>query len=632
MKKRRIFVLLLAVALILAGCSLGQATSFEVDERPQSSMKEHVKVVELSAPMQTQEARMQDISTQVKGMLVKLSAMQMTGDQELKTYLSGFFDQQQVEPLWDHEFLEDSTGNIAGIIRGESNRENQAVVITAYYESYEGDGRDVYDGSGLAALMHTLTYIQSYLGDSKPVFDIVFAMVNAEDRMSSETALVDYLDEEYQMIYQIHYEHVAEVGAGPLMIDTVTELNRELPQEVMAKLKEDGIACSDIQKDAYLRLNAFSLKGIPSVTIEQVSHFARNLISQSPDELLDDGNIDRIAKSVAQFVRDHGYGMFQLLKRDRAMKWDVTDKDWQKDATKEMELQVAGRPLAYNERMPFVYDGVLCYATGYRPFVSQVDLNLIYPQVEVPESLGTYRLSRIDVIHPDQMAENLFFELRDVDWIAEEKRLGKVEKMALDWGEVVGVQLEYYDPAKDEYLMLEGYQNLKNPVPEEVLISRSAHSSYFLNEHRDLGLYEGILIHKGDWLYRMEAYPKYIGVKEGKTIWSKKRLGFDHDSGLGFLKSQELLDQIAEEIQLEETVASLHVQMRRNKPGLYSLNEENLACVRVGPIKRSGEERDCAHHKPYGSDVKDESLMLRIFDNGNMLIGKEINWECHGHK
>jgi len=632
MKARRICVLLLLVALMLAGCSSGQSATVQGQEKPQLSTREPVEVVELSTPIQTQEARVQDISVQVKGMLVKLSAMQMTGEDELKAYLSGFFEEQQAEPLWGEEFLEESTGNIAAVIRGESNREKQAVVITAYYESYEGDGKDEYDGSGLAAVMHTLSYIQSYLGDSKPVFDIVFALVNAEDRLRSETALVDFLDEEYQMIYQIHYEHVAEVGAGPLMIDTVTELHRELPQAVMAKLKADGIACSDIQKDAYLRLNAFTVKGIPSVTIEQVSHFASNIISESPVELLDDGNIDRIAKSVAQFVRDDGYGMFQQLKRERAVKWDVNDKDWQKDAAKEMEIKSVGRPLAYNERIPFVYDGILCYATGYRSFVSQADLNLLYPEVEVPEELGNYRLSKIEVIHPDQMAEKLFFELRDVDWMEEEDRLGRSEKIELNWDDVVGLQLEYYDATKDEYLMLEGYKNPENPVPEEVLIRRSAHSSYFLNEHRELGLYEGILVQMGGWVYRMEAYPKYIGVREGKTIWSKKRLGVEHDSGMGFLKSQETLDQIAEEIQLEEAIEALSIQMPRNQPGLYSMDQENLACVRMGPLKRSGEERECAHLQPYGRDIKDESFMVRIFDNGNMIAGKAISWECNGYK
>lgn len=627
MKEKRIFVLLLVLIVFLTGCSAApQETMLKVEKEP-------IQVVELSTPIETlQETVAKDISLYVEDLLLNLSTAQMVGESELVSYLEDFFQGQGIEAFWDHGYVDEKTGNIAAVIQGEPNLEQKAIVFTAYYESYDQEGKIEYDGSGVAALMHTLSYIQSYLGENKPAFDMIFAFVNAEEnRNQASLALAAFCAERYQELYQIHYEHVAEIGAGPLLLDTETELYRILPQGFMGKLKGMGVACSDGQKDAFLQYNAFSALQFPSVVIEQASHFQYDKIMDTPADLLDDQNIDRIAKSVAQFVRDDGNEMFQQLKGDRALKMDVTNREWQVDSMIERELRLAGRGLAYDERMPFVYDGVLCYATGYRSFVSMDDLHQYYPQVQLPKKLEDYRLAKIDVINANQLAEPVYYEVRDVDWLEEWERLGKIETIELIWEDVVGLQVEYYDEAKDEYLLLECYQNGTNPPQTEIFVKRNTNSAYYVNNRRKTDLFEGLLVQKRDWIYRLSSYPKVIMIDEGKAHWSKKRiLRGDSDERGEFLKSKEDFDQLAEEIDLNRIIDGLNLQLRMNQAGLLAFNEEAVACVRMGRSERCGEERHCPYH-PYGTDVKYEKPVLFIQDNGNMLLEKEIDWECHGH-
>ena len=198
--------------------------------------------------------------------------------------------------------------NIVGKIEGNSNN---AIVISAHFDHIGiQDGKIIRgaidNASGVAVLLDLAEILNNKYSVNKPVFDIIFCAFNGEENgLTGSEKFIEDINGKYDNLININIDSVGYKNGGKVtFLDKNTDTSLYEPMKEV--IENNGL---EVELDTDLKGTAdsvaFDQAGIPSICI--IDENVKDVIHTENDvpELIDYDRLDKIVKSVYDFVSSY---------------------------------------------------------------------------------------------------------------------------------------------------------------------------------------------------------------------------------------------------------------------------------------------------------------------------------------
>lgn len=200
-----------------------------------------------------------------------------------------------------------TVNNIVGKIEGQSNN---AIVISAHFDHVGIQDRKIIRGaidnaSGVSVLLDLAEILNKKYSVSKPKFDIIFCAFNGEETgLKGSRKFIEDIYGKYDNLININIDSVGYKDGGK-----VTFLDKNMDTSLYLPMKEvienNGL---EVELDTDLKGTAdsvaFDQAGIPSICIIDENVKAVIHTENDTPDLIDYDRLDKIVKSVNQFIEE----------------------------------------------------------------------------------------------------------------------------------------------------------------------------------------------------------------------------------------------------------------------------------------------------------------------------------------
>jgi hypothetical protein len=449
---------------------------------------------------------------------------------------------------------EEQVNNVVAKLPGRKNTD-KVVVLTAHFDMCGKQGDTIYHGaldnaSGVAAMIDVARYLQAYTIDKAFDFDIIVACVNSEELYLESTMgragsrdLADQISTKYNQVYNINFDCVGGRNSGALYLGALDELSEVLSNRLKVKFDEVGIKYTD---DLYASLAdhaSFLDHHAAATTIGQGDLSPYIHIPTDTYEKINYQEIDTIAHAVTDMIIQDGEELFGELARKEENVKGPDNIQWCENCKNEFEKQFAGIELEYDEEYRFLYDGILTIATGYYPFSRPDEVLIYYPSLVIPEAINDFEVSTINIDNSKQMG-NIHWKIGDS---SNREQIEQILKIPISKEDIYGVDLEYYNSDRDEYLRLYLYPNGLTGMRKVDPIEGMKDVYLLKSEWREDDEYEGFLYKKQGWTAEVKTYSKWYD-ESSDDYWP------DWNT---MQKSEDEVLNLMETIQIDEIADSL---------------------------------------------------------------------------
>lgn len=445
--------------------------------------------------------------------------------------------------------------NVVGVIPGTNNSENWAVVLTAHFDHCGKQGGSIYNGaldnvSGVAMMMDVARYVKETVGEDRLDFDLVVAAVNSEEvwidpigNCAGSRSVAEDMKDQYSQVYNINFDCVGGEEAGSLALGTFDTLSEPLAKSMKNYFNRTKIEWVDDNYTDLADHGSFRGKGFAAMTVGQEGYGPYAHTPTDTYEKLDYEKIDKIAKSVAGFIVQDGQEIFvKLAKKKDSMK-GYNDDQWCEASKVELEKQLAGRELAFDEEYRFLYDGGITIGTGYRPFNGVVEVQKYYPDLVISEKINDFSVSTIRILNSKQGGDIHWSDEKDYD----PDQLGKVNRITLVKEDIIYIQVEYYNCDRDEYLLFHLYPNGMTGTLKLDPIEGLKDIYLLKSDWQETDEYEGFIYRNKGWTAEVKTYQKEFGETEDDWWFDRATL----------MKTDDEMIDLIETIQIEKIADAL---------------------------------------------------------------------------
>lgn len=442
--------------------------------------------------------------------------------------------------------------NIVGFIRG--NDPTKAIVISAHFDHMGTQGEIIFNGaidnaSGVAAMLHSANTMLEALDNEKPEMDIIFIATNSEEQHSmGVNAFVKDISSSYGQIYNINIDCVGMKEDIPYAMGTESDISRILSDELTNWFTDSGFNTNDVWYSNSDH-KVFEIAGYPALTIGHDLTIVKPMIHIEDDteDYLDFDKIEAVGEAISSFVLEKGYSTFDKFEPYAESEAPYDQIGFGKKALAELDIMLDGRKLAYDEYIYFVYQDQLICAFGTEPFKSIDDMQLYYPDVNIPDSIGDYILDRLLVRDSGHGRGNsvkyILFEI--------EEELNTIMTGELHKKHITEIDIEY--KLGDDYInvvMTKHEPMLFFHIPSKELDGEYA--GYWLNKSDEyLDEYSSITYKDGDWWIILQTYQKSTFTYLEGNMEVTETLPTYESKQKSEEEIMELLDYIISEIDVE---------------------------------------------------------------------------------
>ena len=407
--------------------------------------------------------------------------------------------------------------NVVGVIRGTSNPENRAVVLTAHFDHCGKQGESVYNGAldnaaGVAMMMDVARYVKETIGENGLDFDLVVAAVNSEElwinnigNCAGSEWLASNLKDKYSQIYNINFDCVGGEKAGALALGNLEERSEPLVQALRNSLTEEGIDWNDEIYTQAADYGTFQRKGFAAVTVGQ-SNLSPSIHTPTDTyEKINYENIDKVARRVAHLIVEEGQLIFKKLVRNEDSMRGPDNIQWCEEAKEELIRRLDGRVLAFDEAYTFLYDDIRTTGTGYHPFKKLSEAQKYYPNFMIQEVINDFSVSKIDIDNSMQIGKVYWTIGQSLDRVPMEQ----ISKIPIVEDDITDIKVEYYNSDRDEYLSFALYPNGMKGTLKIDPIEGMKDVFLLKSDWQETDEYEGFIYKNQGWTAEVKTYSKW---------------------------------------------------------------------------------------------------------------------------
>lgn len=237
-------------------------------------------------------------------------------------FRDGYYEKysQQVIPTYGgdgSEAKDEIVNNVIGVIKGKDSK--KAVVISAHFDhiGYQ-DGKIIRgaldNASGVSALIKIANNLKEKSKEKPFDMDIVLCAFNGEEEgLAGSCAFVNEIKSKaiYNSLYNINIDSIGSKNGGKnLALKNNSKLSNKLYDSIKTTFKKDNISFADTAVHGGGDQSRFEYAGIPNVFIVQEN--IEKLVHKPTDtpDILDYGQIDKIANAISDFIETNNGIMF----------------------------------------------------------------------------------------------------------------------------------------------------------------------------------------------------------------------------------------------------------------------------------------------------------------------------------
>ncbi len=338
--------------------------------------------------------------------------------------------------------------NVVGRIRGKDS--SKAIVLTAHLDGPGRQGDFFFPGaldnaSGVAALVTCAKHLSDVYNSILPETDIIFAAVNSEEysdasNLPGSAALVEYLKSQYKDIYDINLDCIGM--DGPFALKVIDTRSEGLNEAIRAAFDSRGIEYDDSEYPSSDH-KSFIERGYAAAVVGQVrlgQVYGTHRMTDTADRL-DYSVIGKVVDALCEIVRNEGLRIFDTTTTgSSADDARIDDDAWWVKVKNESIRILDGRTLKFDERIAFVFEGMSCTLSGWKPFDSINEARMYFPEFKMNNHLGAL-LERVE-IKLSNHASSLSVSTAKP---SPGNQIGVIEQVSLDFSDIFEVKAIFHD-------------------------------------------------------------------------------------------------------------------------------------------------------------------------------------------
>jgi hypothetical protein len=453
--------------------------------------------------------------------------------------------------------------NVVGCIPGKDR--TRAIVLTAHLDGPGKQGEYFFPGaidnaSGVATLIGCATHLVKTYSKKAPDTDIVFAAVNSEEysdgrTFPGSTALVASLKERYTTLYNINLDCIGM--DNPFSMKVIDTRSAGMNQAIRDSFATYGLPYDD----AEITLSdhrSFLSKGYAAAVIGQVPIGKMYNLHQMTDtaDRLDFKLIDQVVDAVSEVVSKDGSRIFDTLSSGSSSDDPRLDDDaWWEQLKAESVRILDGRTLAYDEKIDFLFDDVLCQVSGWRPFTSLDDVRRFYPEYRLESHMGA-QLFRVEIKQSYHFGSLVTSTAKP----GNDTILDVVQKVALDREKIFEVSAVFKDG--ERYRKIEIRKAESDPFARDGELQKLTGDlsglAIYRNSWEQEGKYSSVRVQEGSWWVSIWEYTPDLTPfwKENDLVWPVLRDQSEMIDWLQWLDLGTNLDEIISSCGLDINVSN----------------------------------------------------------------------------
>lgn len=331
--------------------------------------------------------------------------------------------------------------NVVGILPGKDN--SKAVIIGAHFDHMGMVGDILYGGAvDNASGVATVLDITKKLSGVTPEVDIVFAFWNAEEvGMLGSSVMVKEFSKKYDKYCYINIDCIGLKNAGKTLITTANS-SVSLCEEFEKQLKDIGYE-NAVYSDEYMPSDHNNFSSVSSINFGQSMEALNDVIHRPSDtfEQINVTELEEFSDALSKVILKNAISLPDIKMYTETFSQDncsivLPEGDYLSMSYAEQMQYVyeIEKQLAYDEVF-LLPDALLITSSKGRYFSSIEDVQELYPEVNIKESVGDYELKQIIV--------NALFEPLNELEDKNEEIIGKVTKRKVSSEYITGIELYY---------------------------------------------------------------------------------------------------------------------------------------------------------------------------------------------
>jgi hypothetical protein len=403
------------------------------------------------------------------------------------------------------------SSNVVGCIPGKDR--TRAIVLTAHLDGPGKQGEYFFPGaidnaSGVATLIGCASHLMKTYSKNPPDTDIVFAAVNSEEysdgrTFPGSTALVASLKERYTNLYDINLDCIGM--DNPFSMKVIDTRSAGLNQAIRDSFDEAGLEYDDSEY-ALSDHRSFMSEGYAVAVIGQAQMGEMVNIHHMTDsaDRLDFDLIDKVVDAVSGVVSKDGSRIFDTLSSGSSVDDPRLDDDAWWERLKEESVRILdGRTLAYDEKIDFLFDGVLCQVSGWRPFKSVEDARQFFPEYRLETHMDA-PLNRVEI------RQSFHFGSLVASTAKPEKDtiMGVIQKVALDREKIFEVIAVFKDGERYREIVIS--KAMSDPFARDGELQKLTGDlsglAMYRNSWEQEGKYSSVRVQDGSWWVSIREY------------------------------------------------------------------------------------------------------------------------------